>query len=68
MQMFIEISSSLRDRHGMLLVAAVKHRLTITDIRTNHIDQVFPVLRKAKPVDVPEFKKELRTKLARRPR
>jgi hypothetical protein len=52
----------------MLLVAAVKHRLTITDIRTNHIDQVFPVLRKAKPVDVPEFKKELRTKLARRPR
>lgn len=49
------------DRHGKLLAAVSKHGLTVTDLLLAHIDQVLPVLLKAKPVDVPGFKRDLRT-------
>jgi hypothetical protein len=55
-----------RDRHGAILAAAAKHGLTVTDILTLHIDQILPVLQKARPVDVPGYKKDLRTRPARR--
>lgn len=46
----------------------MKHGMTLTDVLTLHIDQVTPVLQKAKPVDVPGYKKDLRTKPPWRPR
>jgi hypothetical protein len=51
-----------RDRHGKLLAAASKHGLTVTDILTAHVDQILPVLLKARPVEVPGFKRDLRTR------
>lgn len=55
-----------RDRHGKLLAAVSKHGLTVTDILTAHVDQIIPVLLKAKPVEVPGYKRDLRTKPPRR--
>ena len=55
-----------RDRHGKLLAAVSKHGLTVTDILTAHVDQIIPVLLKAKPVEVPGYKRDLRTKIPRR--
>jgi hypothetical protein len=54
-----------RDRHGKLLAAASKHGLTVTDILTAHVDQILPALLRAKPVEVPGFKRDLRTRLPR---
>lgn len=52
-----------RARRGAFLAALVKHGMTLTDVLTHHIDQILPVLQKAVPVDVPGYKKDLRTKL-----
>ena len=55
-----------RDRHGELLRAVSNHGMTVTDILTLHIDQIIPVLQKAKPVDVAGYKRDKRTKPPRR--
>ena len=49
-----------RDRHGKLLAAVDRHGMTITDLLVHYIDQVLPVLQRAKPVDVPGYKKDKR--------
>jgi hypothetical protein len=38
--------------------------MTVTDILTLHIDQIIPVLEKAKPVDVPGYKKDKRLRIS----
>jgi hypothetical protein len=53
-----------RDRHGELLAQVAKHGMTVTDILTLHIDQIIPVLEKAKPVDVPGSKKDKRLRIS----
>jgi hypothetical protein len=53
-----------RDRHGELLAQVAKHGMTVTDILTLHIDQIIPVLEKAKPVDVPGYKKDKRLRIS----
>jgi hypothetical protein len=53
-----------RDRHGELLAQVAKHAMTVTDILTLHIDQIIPVLEKAKPVDVPGYKKDKRLRIS----
>lgn len=55
-----------RDRHGKLLAAVDKHGMTITDLLTHYIDQMLPVLQRARPVDVLGYKKDKRTKPERR--
>jgi hypothetical protein len=51
-----------RERHGRLLAAVDRHGMTITDLLTQYIDQVLPVMQRAKPVEVPGYKKDKRTK------
>jgi hypothetical protein len=52
-----------RDRHGELLAQAARHGLTVTDLLTLHIDQIVPVLQKAKPIEVPGYKPDGRTQI-----
>ena len=56
-----------RDRHGELLAAVDRHGMTITDLLVSYIDQVIPVLQKAKPLNVPGYKLDNRGG-SRRPR
>ncbi len=57
-----------RDRHGKLLAAVTKHGMTITDLLTDYIDRVLPVLQRADPVDVPGYRLDHRTQAARNSR
>jgi hypothetical protein len=54
-----------RDRHRAIVAALVRHGMTLTDLLTYHIDQILPVLQKAISIEVPGYKQDLRTKLAR---
>ena len=56
-----------RDRHGKLMAAVSKHGMTITDLLTPYIDAVTPILEQAVPVDVPGFKRDMRTKPSKAP-
>lgn len=53
-----------RDRHGELLAAVDRHGMTVTDVLTVYIDQIIPVLQRAKPIDVPGYIVDKRTKAA----
>jgi len=53
-----------RDRHGELMAAVDKHGMTITDVLTFLIDQVTPMLQRAKPVEVRGYTLDKRTKAA----
>lgn len=55
-----------RNQHGALLAACARHGITITDLLTMHVEQILPVLQKARVVDVPGLKRDLRTTPARR--
>jgi hypothetical protein len=50
------------ERHGRLLAAVDKHGMTITDLLTQYIDQVLPVIQRAKPVEVTGYRTDKRTK------
>jgi hypothetical protein len=54
-----------RERHGRFLAAAYKHGMTATDLFTLFVDQITPVLLKATPLEVPGYRRDLRTKLPR---
>jgi hypothetical protein len=47
---------------------AAKHGMTMTDLLTLHIEQIIPVLQKAKPIDVPGYKHDKRAAGPRRAR
>ena len=52
------------DRKGELMSAVDKHGMTITDVLTIYIDQIIPVLQRAKPVEVPGYSQDQRIKAA----
>lgn len=54
-----------RERHGRFLAAVVKHGMTATDLFNLFVDEITPVLLKATPMEVPGYKKDLRTKMPR---
>ena len=57
-----------RARHAQLLAVVDRHDMTITDVLTLHVDQILPVLQKAKKVIVPGYSKDKRTNPGRKPR
>lgn len=55
-----------RDLHGQALAALVKHGMTMTDVLNLHIEQLLPVLQRAKAIEVPGYKRDMRTRAPRR--
>jgi len=50
-----------REVHAKLMKYAAVHGITVADLLMDYIDKVLPVIMKAKPVNVPGYKKDLRT-------